>query len=99
MPRTVKTARSYDSSRRQEQARQSRAGSEVGAFGVRVDLLSRQEPGDRDSGVARSAPGGGDRSPGLSCRNCRVPARDDAVVLGDLVLDLDVQAGMGAAVF
>src|SRR5215471_11892460 len=80
------------------QTRQGRAGGEAGAFGVRVDLLSGQEPGDRDSGAARSAPGGGVMSLRLSRWNRRVPACHDAILLSDLVLDLDVQAGMGVAV-
>jgi hypothetical protein len=80
------------------QTRQGLAGGEVGAFGVTVDLLSCQEPDDRDSGVARSAPAGGEGSLSLSRWNRRVPARHDTVLLSDLVLDLDVQAGMGAAV-
>ena len=72
----------------------ARTPVEVGAFGVGVDLLSGQEPGDRDSGVARGAPGEG----GLRLsRNRRVPARHDAVLLSDLVLDLDLQARVGAA--
>src|SRR5215468_29951 len=75
----------------------SGAGGEDGAFGVGVDLLSGQEPGDRDSGVARSAPGGGEGSLSLACWNRRAPARHDPVILSDLVLDLDVQAGMDAA--
>src|SRR5262245_25670434 len=74
------------------------AGGEVGAFGVGVDLFSGQEPGDRDSGAARSAPGGGGGSLSLWRWHRRVPARHDAVLLSDLVLDLDVQAGMGVAV-
>src|SRR5262247_280443 len=80
------------------QARRGRAGGEVGAFGVRVDLLSGQEPGDRDSGAARSAPGRGRGRLSFWCWHRRVPARHDAVLLSDLVLDLDVQAGMGVAV-
>src|SRR5262249_4980688 len=80
------------------QARRGRAGREVGAFCVRVELLSWQEPGDRDSGVARGAPCGGGMRLSLSRWNRRVPARHDAVLLGDLVLDLDVQAGVGVAV-
>ena len=68
------------------------------AFGVGVDLLSCQEPDYRDSGAVRSAPGGGKGSLSVLCWDRRVPARHDAVVLGDLVLDLDVQAGMGVAV-
>src|SRR5262249_27887673 len=79
-------------------SRQGRVGGEVGAFGVTVHLLSGQEPGDRDSGVARSAPGGGEGSLSLSRRDGCVPARHDAVLLSDLVLYLDVQAGMGPAV-
>src|SRR5215510_11813819 len=75
------------------QTGQGRAGGENGAFGVGVDLLSGQEPGDRDADVAR---GGGERSLSLVCWNRRAPARHDAVILSDLVLDLDVQAGMGA---
>src|SRR5215469_2194068 len=74
------------------QSRQGRAGGEVRAFGVGVDLLSGQEPDDRDPRVVRGAPGGGKRSLCFSCWNRRVPARHDAVILGDLVLDLDVQA-------
>src|SRR5215472_14360167 len=80
------------------QIRQRPAGGEAGAFGVRVGLLSGQQPGDRDSGVARGTPGGGGWSLGLRYWNRRVPARHDAVLLGDLVLDLDVQAWMGVAV-
>src|SRR5262249_7585978 len=79
------------------QTGQGRAGGEDGAFGVGVDLLSGQEPGDRDPGVVRSAPGGGQGSRNLACWNRRAPARHDAVILSDLILDLDVQAGMGAA--
>src|SRR5215468_8951582 len=79
-------------------SRPGRVCGEVRAFGVRIDLLSCQEPGDRDSGVARGAPCGGGMRLSLWRWHRRVPARHDAVLLGDLVLDLDVQAGMGVAV-
>ena len=75
----------------------ARTPVEVGAFGVGVDLLSGQEPGDRDSGVVRGAPGGGEGGLRL-LRNRRVPARHHAVLLSDLVLDLDMQARMGVTV-
>jgi hypothetical protein len=94
----TKTKKSRRSLGTAQDFRPGRICGEVGAFGVGVDLFSCQEPGDRDSGVVRSAPGGGEGILSLWCGDRRVPARRDAVLLSDLVLDLDVQARMGVAV-
>src|SRR5690349_24833645 len=40
-----------------------RLKDEVGAFGVRVDLLASQQPDDRDSHTARDAPAPGSGGP------------------------------------
>src|ERR671924_2015658 len=74
-----------------------RLGGEVRVFGVRVDLLAGQEPNDRDACVARGAAAGRAGSRSDWRPRGRLPARYDSVVLSDLVIDLDVQIGIGAA--
>jgi hypothetical protein len=60
-------------------------------------LFSGQEPGDRDAGAVHSPSGGGEGILSLWCWDRRVPAGRDAILLADLVLDLEVQAAMGVA--
>src|SRR5207248_2978640 len=73
------------------------AGGAAGGSGVpphswhRLDLAAGGAP-------EPYAPGGGGGILSVWCGGRGVPARRDAVLLGDLVLDLDVQARMGAAV-
>ena len=70
---------------------------ETCALCVRVDLLAGQQADDRNALIASdpASRGAGRSGPPRRCRG--LPTGYDPVVLGDLILDLDVQIGIDAA--
>src|SRR5690349_23196353 len=69
----------------------------AGALRMRIDLLPRQQAGDRNAGATSARADRLDLNRRLRPSPGRPPAGHDAVVFGDQVLDLHVQAGTSCA--